>query len=50
MAEMFWTIVMVTKIHNVMVEIQVTKNIVLLFATPSLKNVRTSLANEKEEK
>jgi hypothetical protein len=39
---------MVTKISNVMVEIQVTKNIILLFATPSLKNVVTSSTNEEE--
>ncbi len=33
-----------------MVEVQGTKNNVLLFATPSLKNVTTSLTNEEEEK
>jgi len=39
---------MATKISNVMVEIQVIKNIVFLFVTP-LKNV-TSSTNEEEEK
>jgi len=32
------------------VEIQATKNIILFFVTPFLKNVEVSLANEKEEK
>jgi hypothetical protein len=42
---------MVTKISNVMVEVQGIKNIVsFFFATPSLKQVTTSLANEEEEK
>jgi hypothetical protein len=41
---------MATKISNVMVEIQVTKNIHLFFITTSLKNVTTSLANEEEKK
>jgi len=40
---------MATKISNVMVEIQVIKNIVLLFVTP-LKNVTTLSTNEEEEK
>ncbi len=40
---------MATKISNVMVEIQVIKNIVLLFVTP-LKNLTTSSTNEEEEK
>jgi hypothetical protein len=46
----FAATIMATKISNMMVEIQVTKNIVLLFATPSLKNVATSSVNEEEEK
>jgi len=36
-----------TKINNAMFEIQVAKNIVLFPITPSLKNVATSLSNEK---
>jgi len=32
------------------VEIQATKNTILFFVTPFLKNVGVSLANEKEEK
>jgi hypothetical protein len=40
---------MVTKISNVMFEIQVTKNIVLFLTAPSLKNVTSSSSNEKEE-
>jgi hypothetical protein len=41
---------MAIKISNVMVEIQITKNIVFLFATIFLKNVTTSLANEGKKK
>jgi hypothetical protein len=41
---------MVTKINNVMPKIQTTKNIVIFSTTLSLKNVTTSLSNEKEEK
>jgi hypothetical protein len=41
---------MTTKINNVMFGIQVTNNIVFFRTTPSLKNVATSLSNEKEEK
>jgi hypothetical protein len=41
---------MVTKINNAMAEIQATKNVILFLATPFLKNVATSLANEEEEK
>ncbi len=41
---------MATKINNVMVEVQGIQNIVFIFATPSLKHVTTSLANEEEEK
>jgi len=32
-----------------MLEIQVAKNVALFLTTPSLKNVITSLSNEKEE-
>jgi hypothetical protein len=38
-----------TKINNAMLEIQVAKNIVLFPFAPSLKNVTTSLSNEKKE-
>jgi hypothetical protein len=40
---------MVTKISNVMLEIQAIKNIVFFPIAPSLKNVATSSSNEKEE-
>jgi hypothetical protein len=33
-----------------MPEIQATKNILIFFTTLSLKNVKTSSSNEKEEK
>jgi len=41
---------MVTKISNVMLEIQATHNIVLFPSKSSLKNLTTSLSNEKKEK
>jgi hypothetical protein len=40
---------MATKISDVMLKIQVIKNIVLFPITPSLKNVVASSSNEKEE-
>jgi len=40
---------MVIKISNAMVEIQATKNIIIVLVTLSLKNVVTSLTNEEEE-
>ncbi len=40
---------MVIKISNAMVEIQATKNIIIVLVTLSLKNVITSLTNEEEE-
>jgi len=40
---------MATKISNVMLEIQATKNIVIFLTAPSLKNVTSSSSNEKEE-
>jgi hypothetical protein len=40
---------MLTKISNVMLEIQATKNIVLFPTSSYLKNVATSSLNEKEE-
>jgi hypothetical protein len=39
---------MITKINNVMLGIQVANNIVIFPTTP-LKNVATSLSNEKEK-
>jgi hypothetical protein len=39
---------MATKISNVMLEIQATKNIFLFPSAPSLKNVTPSLSNEKK--
>jgi hypothetical protein len=40
---------MVTKISNLMPEIQTANNIVLFPTSPSLKNVATSLSNENEK-
>jgi hypothetical protein len=40
---------MATKISNVMLEIQATKNIVFLPGTLSLKKVASSLTNEEKE-
>jgi len=40
---------MATKISNVMVENEVTKNIFFLFATPSLKNLPTSQMKKKKK-
>jgi len=40
---------MATKISNVMLEIQATKNFVFFPSAPSLKNVTTSLSNEKKK-
>jgi hypothetical protein len=39
---------MATKISNVMLEIQATKNFVFFPSAPSFKNVTTSLSNEKK--
>jgi hypothetical protein len=47
---LFISTIIVTKISNVMFEIQVAKNIVLLPTTPSLKKFAPSSTNEKEEK
>ncbi len=43
------TIIMATKISNVMPKIQTTKFYVFIPITPSLKNVTLSSSNEKEE-
>ncbi len=40
---------MATKINNAMLEIQATYNFNFFPTTPSLKNVTTSLSNEKEK-
>jgi hypothetical protein len=40
---------MAIKISNVMLKIQVAKNIVLFLIAPFLKNVTTSSSNEKEK-
>jgi hypothetical protein len=47
---LFISTIIVTKINNVMPEIQVVKNMVLLPTTPSLKIFAPSYANEEEEK
>jgi hypothetical protein len=41
--------IMATKINNAMLEIQATYNFNFFPTTPSLKNVTTSLSNEKEK-
>ncbi len=45
----FATIIMATKINNVMLEIQTINNIVLFLLAHALKNVITSSSNEKNK-